>query len=156
MQRDVVRSIAVAGLLAGGLVCAQAGSARAEGDCTTGVRLAEGGVMVQQMKLPEGRLFLQCRVALGSDVPEASYVIAHTMSNKPMKRDANGFWLAWDYRRETLIDNNVYDPQNPPADRKVLFKIINEDISGTSLPVAFHFGYVVGGVFKFGVISVEP
>ncbi|MCW5751681.1 MAG: hypothetical protein KIT81_11095 [Alphaproteobacteria bacterium] len=138
------------------LLLAMGAGAEAAADCASGVVLSERGGVLQRYRLADVPERLQCRVNLGSDRPEATYVYAHTLTNRPQKRDENGFWHRWDQRVETLIDNNFYDAANPPADRMVTFKIVSESLEGTSLPVNFHIAYVVSGALKYGVIVIEP
>lgn len=151
MHRHVIRSG-----LAAMLLLAMGSGADALADCATGVSLSERGGVLQRYRLADAPDRLQCRVMLGSDRPQATYVYAHTLTNRPQKRDENGFWHRWDQRVETLIDNNFYDPANPPADRTITFKIVSESLEGTSLPVTFHIAYLVSGALKYGVIVIEP
>jgi len=140
---------------ASGLALLIAGGAQAA-DCSTGLALTDRGGVIETRSAADGVLPLYCRVDLGADKPTSTHVYAVFMNNQPLQRNNDGYWIRWNGDRRALVDNHFYDPLDPPADRKITFKIVNEDIRGSSLPVSFHFGYWVGGAFKHAVIVVTP
>jgi ribosomal protein L14 len=89
-------------------------------------------------------------VDLQGDVPSATYVMAHDLTNRMLQRTNDGYWIAWDRKLTSLVDNQI-TPQNG----KLVFKVFAEDISAAQFPLSITLAYKVGDVVKYGVFPVQ-
>ena len=76
--------------------------------------------------------------------------MAHDMTNRMLQRTNDGYWVAWDRKLTSLVDNQI-TPQNG----KLVFKVFAEDISAAQFPLSITLAYKVGDVVKYGVFPVQ-
>ena len=71
-------------------------------------------------------------------------------SARRYQRTNEGFWIPWDGKLATLVDN-----ARPIESDTVEFKIFAaEDLSDEVFPIRVVIGYDIGGQFKFGTIEL--
>jgi hypothetical protein len=126
-----------------GVFCHEAGIAQAADS------LGAQGVVLTSPIPATATQPLSFTVKLNGDQPSATYVFARFSNNRPMQRSAEGYWVPWSGNAADLIDNKF-----TPRDDKVVFKIIDENISAAFLPVQFFVAYRVGTTLKFGSLMV--
>lgn len=89
--------------------------------------------------------------ALSGDVPLATYVTAHTGTGKAMQRTNLGYWIPWDGRIASLVDNGF-----PAASDTIVFKVVkDEDMRAETFPIRVTLGYRTAGALKFGVFELR-
>lgn len=149
----MLAGLAFTGLLAGlglppvfGTATARAAEAQAAPQ-----RLSVDGVRLGTITLAPGVSRLDVTIDLGGDVPTATYVIAHNPTNQALQRTNDGYWIPWDSKVASLVDNHF-----APAGGKLTYKLVAEDLSGAFFPLSFTLAYRVGDEFKYGVIAVLP
>lgn len=114
-------------------------------------RLTETGARLAPEVIQDPRKAVVIRtVDLQGDLPTATYVMAHDMTNRMLQRTNDGYWVAWDRKLTSLVDNQIV-PQNG----KLVFKVFAEDISASKFPLSITLAYKVGGVLKYGVFPVQ-
>lgn len=114
-------------------------------------RLSETGAVLAAEVIADPRNAVVVRtVDLQGDVPTATYVLAHDRSNQILQRTNDGYWVPWDRKVSSLIDNQ-FQPQNG----KLVFKVFAEDISGANFPLSITLVYKAGGVLKSGVFPIK-
>lgn len=114
-------------------------------------RLSETGARLAPEVVADARKAVVVRtVDLQGDQPSAAYVMAHDMTNRMLQRTNDGYWIAWDRKHASLVDNQI-TPQNG----KLVFKVFAEDISGAQFPLSITLAYKVGNVLKYGVFPVQ-
>jgi ribosomal protein L14 len=114
-------------------------------------RLSETGAVLAAEVIADPRNAVVVRtVDLQGDVPTATYVIARDMTNRMLQRTNDGYWVAWDSKVDSLVDNQI-QPQNG----KLVFKVFAEDISGASFPLSITLAYKVGNTLKYGVFPIK-
>ncbi len=113
-------------------------------------QLTTSGTFLGQFRMDASSVTLDWRVSLAGDVPEQTHVSAHTQIGKRYQRTNEGFWIPWDGKLFTLVDNN-----RPVESDTVEFKIFaDEDLSDEVFPIRIVIGYDIGGDFKFGTIEL--
>lgn len=95
---------------------------------------------------------LAITVDLNGDVPLGTYVTARFQNNAPRQRLANGFWVPWDERTESLTDTGF----EATADGTLTFPIVDESLAGRFLPIVFTVSYQYEGGLKSGYIVIDP
>ena len=90
-------------------------------------------------------------IDLGGDVPLASYVMAHMPDGKSLQRTNLGYWIPWDGRTESLIDNGFV-----AGSGTLIFKVLRQDISDRFFPITIVLAYRTASNVKFGVFQVSP
>lgn len=94
---------------------------------------------------------LRFTVDLRGDAPHATHVWATVGSSERRMRTNDGYWLPWNGDTKALVDN-----QFPVIDGKVVFKVMDEDISADNHGVSISIGYRVGDKLKYGVFAILP
>ena len=117
------------------------------------VSLSEQGERLPQIEVDGSSVTLQFEISLGGDRPTANYVTARTGDGDALQRTNLGYWVPWDGRLDSLIDNHA------PVEGGVMtvkaFK--DEDLSGELFPIRLTIAYETAYVFKFGVVElVQP
>ncbi len=92
---------------------------------------------------------LQITVPLNGDMPRATHVFARFGNNRPLQRNAEGFWIDWSGESSALIDNRFR-----PQGGSLTFKILDEDISAAYFPIDIFVAYRVGDTLKYGSITL--
>ena len=114
-------------------------------------RLTETGARLAPEVVADARKAVVVRtVDLQGDQPSATYVMAHDLTNRMLQRTNDGYWIAWDRKFGSLVDNQI-TPQNG----KLVFKVFAEDISAAQFPLSITLAYKVGDVVKYGVFPVQ-
>lgn len=121
--------------------------AAAEAEYTLSEKGTRLGILYTSGKVDDLRFI----VDLGGDQPTATYVWALVGSNDRRVRTNEGYWLPWNGRRESLIDNHF-----PAEDGKVTFKVLDQDIGKDNHGVTIRIGYRVGETLKFGIFVIVP
>ncbi len=113
--------------------------------------LSATGARLESEKLADvTRAVITRTVNLDGDVPTATYVIARGLTNELLQRTNDGYWVPWDSRQSTLIDNKL-----TVQGGKLVYKVLSEDLSGALFPLSITLAYTAGGTFKYGVFAVE-
>jgi hypothetical protein len=95
---------------------------------------------------------LRFTVDLQGDVPTATYVWAIVGGSERRMRTNEGYWLPWNGDVENLVDNHL-----PVVDGKVVFKILDEDVSRDNFGISICIGYSTGGSdVKYGSYAILP
>lgn len=139
VREHAVRAIALAVLLAlpGPVLAAELS--------TTGTKLDDVAVDITQ------EIDLSRTIALNGDSPSAYYVTAHMPDGRALQRNNLGYWLPWDGRPQSLIDNRF-----TASNGKVTYKILRQEIGDLFFPVTITLAYRVDGRVKFGVFNILP
>ena len=136
---------------AAAIIVAVAGGVTAAVPALAVDRLSETGARLAPEVVADPRKAVVVRtVDLQGDMPSAAYVMAHDLTNRMLQRTNDGYWVAWDRKLTSLVDNQI-TPQNG----KLVFKVFAEDISGAQFPLSITLAYKVGGVVKYGVFPVQ-
>jgi hypothetical protein len=90
-------------------------------------------------------------IALDGDSPSAFYVMAHMPDGRSLQRNNLGYWVPWDGRPQSLIDNRF-----SPNGGQVTYKILRQNIGHLFFPVTITLAYRAGGAIKFGVFNLLP
>jgi hypothetical protein len=117
----------------------------AESLTTTGARLADVPVD------PSGAIDLRRTITVGDDSPSAYYVTANMPDGRRLQRNNLGYWLPWDGRASSLIDNRFTLNSGT-----VTYKILRQNIGDVFFPITITLAYRVNGTIKFGVFNVLP
>ncbi|WP_193187943.1 hypothetical protein [Nisaea sediminum] len=117
------------------------------------VTLSEEGVRLAQMEVDSANVSVEIEVALGADQPTANYVSARTGDGDVLQRTNLGYWIPWDGRLGSLVDNH-----SPVAGNVMKVKVFRgEDLRGELFPVRVTIAYETASSFKFGVVElVQP
>lgn len=117
------------------------------------VTLSEGGTRLAQMKVDSADVSVEIEVALGTDRPTANYVSARTGDGDVLQRTNLGYWIPWDGRLGSLVDNH-----SPIAGNVMKVKVFRgEDLGGELFPIRVTIAYETASSFKFGVVElVQP
>ncbi|MEQ9641313.1 MAG: hypothetical protein RIM84_14910 [Alphaproteobacteria bacterium] len=110
-----------------------------------GARLADAAVDISDS------VTLTRTISLGGDAPGAFYVTANLPDGRRLQRNNLGYWVPWNGRRASLIDN-----QFAVGDDQVTYKILRQNIADMFFPITITLGYRVDGVIKYGVFDVQP
>ncbi|MEE8333918.1 MAG: hypothetical protein V3R85_08715 [Alphaproteobacteria bacterium] len=94
---------------------------------------------------------LRFTVDLQGDAPRATHVWATVGSNERRMRTNDGYWLPWNGDTKALVDNRF-----TVIDGKVVFKVMDEDISADNHGISVSIGYRVGDKLKYGVFAILP
>lgn len=128
-----------------------AASLAATGVAHAADRLTPTGARLAPEVVADPRKALVTRVVdLQGDVPSATYLIARDMSNRMLQRTNDGYWIAWDSKLTSLIDNQIQ-----PQSGKLTYKVFAEDISAAKFPLSVTLAYKVGNVVKYGVFPIQ-
>lgn len=142
-RRGLARSVAISVLVAAGLGATAAAHAAD--------RLTEAGARLAPEMVADPRKAVVTRIIdLQGDVPSATYLIARDMTNRMLQRTNDGYWIAWDSKLTSLIDNQI-QPQNG----KLTYKVFAEDISAAKFPLSVTLAYKVGNIVKYGVFPIQ-
>ena len=117
----------------------------AESLSSSGVRLADETVDLSTS------VTLSRTISVGGDSPGATYVTANLADGRRLQRNNLGYWLPWDGRASTLIDNRF-----AASGGNVTYKILSQDISDLFFPISITLAYRVDGTIKYGVFTVMP
>lgn len=90
-------------------------------------------------------------ISLNGDSPSAFYVTAHMPDGRALQRNNLGYWVPWDGRPQSLIDNRFR-----VSDGQVTYKILRQDIADLFFPVTVTLAYRADGTVKFGVFNLLP
>lgn len=139
----LAQGLAIGMLAAAGLAVASAAHAAD--------RLTEAGARLAPEVVADPRKAIVTRVVdLQGDAPSATYLIARDTTNRMLQRTNDGYWVAWDSKLTSLVDNQI-QPQNG----KLTYKVFAEDISAAKFPLSVTLAYKVGNVVKYGVFPIQ-
>lgn len=110
-----------------------------------GARLADETVDVTDT------VTLSRTISLGADSPGAFFVTANLADGRRLQRNNLGYWVPWDGRPTTLIDNRF-----SIGDAQVTYKILRQNIADLFFPITITLAYRVDGTIKYGVFNVMP
>ena len=136
---SLARALGIVGI---GLLAAVA--ARAESLSGEGTRLLA-------VKVPLASANVGKTIELGGDAPTETHVMATMPDGRSLQRTNQGYWLPWDGKPASLIDNGFQ-----PSGGLLAYKVLKEDISKRFLPITVTVAYRAGGRLKFGVFDVVP
>lgn len=111
--------------------------------------LSESGVVLSDVTVAPATAEVVKTIDLEGDVPVGTYVTASMPDGRRLMRNANGFWVDWDGRQATLVDNGF-----TPSGGRLTYKVLKEDLSGRLFPIRVTVAYKVGETVKFGVFQV--
>lgn len=111
--------------------------------------LSESGVVLSDVRVVPAAAEVVKSIDLEGDVPVATYVTAAMPDGRRLMRNANGFWVDWDGRQASLVDNGFV-----PSGGRLTYKVLKEDLSGRLFPIHVTVAYKVGETVKFGVFQV--
>lgn len=113
--------------------------------------LGEHGAILDDVTVDAASVTVERGVALDGDVPSSTHVTAHTGSGAALQRTNLGYWIPWDGRLSSLVDNGFV-----ASDDRIDFKVMkDEDMRGETFPIRVTIGYRVGDAFKFGVFEIR-
>jgi len=90
-------------------------------------------------------------IKLNGDIPLATYVTARFQNNQPKQRLSNGIWVNWNEKSESLQNNGFV----PNADDNLIFKILDENINSSFLPLIITISYLDHKNLKSGYYIVD-
>ena len=88
-------------------------------------------------------------VALDGDTPEASFVVVQMPGGASLMRSREGVFLPWDRDTAHLADNGF-----EAVDGRLLFKVLNQDMTSSNFPIRVTLYYRAAGSLKFGYFDV--
>jgi hypothetical protein len=127
--------------------------------CSLSAGAAEAFYVLTERGKDMGRMYtagpvtdLRFTVDLQGDVPVATYVWAVVGGSERRMRTNEGYWLPWNGDVEKLVDNHL-----PVVDGKVVFKVLDENVSRDNFGISIGIGYSTGGTaIKYGSYAILP
>ncbi|MBO6562060.1 MAG: hypothetical protein JJ959_16065 [Nisaea sp.] len=114
------------------------------------VVLSEDGARLAQVNVDSASVSVEIEVSLGGDQPTANYVSARTGDGDVLQRTNLGYWIPWDGRLDSLVDNH-----SPVAGNVMKVKVFRgEDLRGELFPIRVTIAYETASSFKFGVVEL--
>jgi len=114
------------------------------------VTLSEQGARLAPIQVDSANVTVEIKVALGADRPTASYVSARTGDGDVLQRTNLGYWIPWDGRLDSLVDNHA-----PVSDGEMTVKVFRgEDLRSELFPIRLTIAYETASAFKFGVVEL--
>jgi hypothetical protein len=89
------------------------------------------------------------QVGIADDVIEATYVVVQMPGSQALMRNRQGVFLPWDLDPAGLADNGFVAENG-----RLLFKVLDQDISAQNFPVRVTIYYRANGELKFGYFDV--
>jgi len=112
--------------------------------------LTVAGVQLAPVVVPDmTAAVVEKLVALGQDVPEATYVVVQFAGVPALMRDRQGVFQPWDIDPAHLADNGF-----APSGGQLNFKIFSQDLSDKNFPMTVTVYYRANGELKFGYFEI--
>jgi hypothetical protein len=112
-------------------------------------QLSLTGIEIPARTVVPADLAVRVVVDLGGDVPTASYMTARPRGMPALQRTADGAWIPWDQRNQSLIDNRF-----TTMDGTLVFAESGADFSHQAFPVELEIAYRTLSGLKFGLLTL--
>lgn len=89
------------------------------------------------------------QIGIADDVVDATYVVVQIPGSQPLMRNRQGVFLPWDLDPAGLADNGFVAEKG-----RLLFKVLDQDISAQNFPMRVTIFYRVSDELKFGYFDV--
>jgi hypothetical protein len=114
-------------------------------------RLSYAGIELAPVVVDRADVNIAVTIDLAGDHPRATYITARPRGMPALQHTAEGAWVAWDQRTQSLIDNR-FAPSGP----HLVFAFFGANFSRQSFPVVLSVAYRTLAGVKFGVLTMTP
>jgi len=112
-------------------------------------RLSYGGTELAPVIVDRAYVDISVAVDLAGDHPMASYMAVRPRGMPALQRTAEGTWVDWDQRTQSLINNRF-----ARLGEHLVFAFAGANFSRLSFPVALSVAYRTPAGVKFGVLPM--
>jgi hypothetical protein len=112
-------------------------------------RLSYSGTELAPVIVDRAYVNISVTVDLAGDRPMATYIAARPRGMPALQRTAEGAWVAWDQRTQSLIDNRFTS-----SGGHLHFAVAGLNLSRQSFPIALEIAYRMPAGVKFGVLTM--